>query len=85
VETVLLLEGPVLKVNGELMLLIPLADVGAEVVERSRSISDTQGQFLRIAIPEWLAGVLDIEEGDLVRVESDGMLRINAPSTGRVN
>jgi hypothetical protein len=85
VENPVSLEGPVLKVNGELMLLIPLQNAGTEVVERSHGVSEVQGEFLKITIPEWLAGMLEIEEGDLVRVEGDGMLRISAPNGGRVN
>jgi hypothetical protein len=84
-ENVMSLEGPVLKVNGELMLLIPLADANPESVERSRGISEVQGEFLKIVIPEWLAGMLDIEEGDLVRVQSDGELRVGELSSGPVN
>ena len=79
------LEGPVLKVNGELMLLIPLADGGPELVECSRGISEVHGEFLKIVIPEWLAGLLRIEEGDLVCVESDGKLHIRAPNPRAVN
>ncbi|HKW57394.1 MAG TPA: hypothetical protein VJN42_08550 [Candidatus Acidoferrum sp.] len=77
-ENVMALEGPVLKVNGQLMLLIPLADGGAELIECSRGISEVQGDFLKIVIPEWLAGLLRIEEGDLVRVSADGKLNITA-------
>ena len=77
-ENVMSLEGRVLKVMGELMLLIPLADGGSEMVESSRGISEVQGEFLKIVIPEWLAGVLRIEEGDLVCVQSDGKLHIRA-------
>lgn len=84
-ENVMALEGPVLKVNGELMLLIPLEDVGTQVVERSRGISEVQGDFLKIVIPEWLAGMLEIEEGDLVRVSNDGALHISPVSTRLVH
>jgi len=85
VENVMALEGPVLKVNGELLLLIPLVDASPETVERSRSISEVQGKFLKIVIPEWLAGMLEIEEGDLVRVQSDGELRIGELRSGPVH
>lgn len=84
-ENVMSLEGPVLKVNGELMLLIPLEEANTEVVEFSHGISEVQGDFLKIVIPEWLAGILEIEEGDLVRVDSDGMLNINWPDPRFVN
>lgn len=85
-ENVMSLEGPVLKVNGELMLLIPLEDGGAELIECSRGISEIQGEFLKIAIPEWLAGVLRIEEGDFVCVHNtDGNFHINATTPRPVN
>jgi hypothetical protein len=81
VENVMSLEGPVLKVKGELLVLIPLADGGSELVECSRGISEVQGEFLKIVIPEWLAGMLRIEEGDLVCVHNTGgKFNINASS-----
>ena len=73
------LEGPVLKVNGELTLLIPLESGGAELIECSRGISEVVGEFLKIVIPEWLAGTLRVEEGDLVCVHnSSGKFHIQA-------
>jgi hypothetical protein len=84
-ENIFALEGPVLKVNGELMLVVPLADGSAETPERSPAVSETQGEYLQILIPAWLAGLLEIEEGDLVRVQSDGRLHIRAPETVAVN
>ncbi|MGC1490977.1 MAG: hypothetical protein WA798_06345 [Candidatus Acidiferrum sp.] len=84
-ENVMSLEGPVLKIKGELMLLIPLVDGESDQVECSRGISEVQGEFLKIVIPEWIAGMLEIEEGDFVRVQSDGNLRIHAPNPGPVN
>ena len=78
---VMSLEGAVLKVKDELMLLIPLADGGSELVECFRGISEVQGEFLKIVIPEWLAGMLRIEEGDLVCVHNTGgMFHISATS-----
>jgi hypothetical protein len=76
-EDVMSLEGPVLKINGELVLMIPLSAGGDELVDCSRGISELQGEFLKIVIPEWLAGMLRIEEGDLVCVNnSDGKFHI---------
>ena len=78
-EEVMSLEGPVLNANGELMLLIPLVEGGSELIECSRGISEVQGEFLKIVIPEWLAGMLRIEEGDLVCVHNtDGKFHIHA-------
>ena len=85
-ENVMSLEGPVLKVKDELMLLIPLADGGSQLVECSRGISEVQGEFLKIVIPEWLAGMLRIEEGDLICVHNTGgQFHINATSPRPVN
>ena len=54
-----------------------------ELQECSRGISEVQGEFLKIIIPEWLAGMLRIEEGDLVCVEdADGKFHIT-PSSPR--
>jgi hypothetical protein len=64
------LEGPVLKIDGQLTLMIPLS-VGSDLIACSRGISDVQGEFLKIVIPEWLAGLLRIDEGDIVRVRDD--------------
>jgi hypothetical protein len=76
-EDVMSLEGPVLKVNGELVLIIPLFAGGGELMKCSRGVSEVQGEFLKIVIPEWLAGMLRIEEGDLVCVEdADGKFHI---------
>jgi hypothetical protein len=76
-EDVMLLEGPVLEINGELILMIPLSAGGDELVDCSRGISELQGEFLKIVIPEWLAGMLRIEEGDWVCVNnSDGKFHI---------
>ena len=60
-ETLMSWEGLVVKVNGELLLLIPLDGGGSELVECSRGISEVQGEFLKVVIPEWLAGMLRIE------------------------
>ena len=85
-EEVMSLVGPVLKFNGELMLLIPLTDGGSQLLDCSRGISEVQGEFLKIIIPEWLAGMLRIEEGDLVCVSNtDGQLHIQARSPHRVH
>jgi len=76
-EEVMSLEGPVLKINGELVLIIPLSAGGDELADCSRGNSEVQGEFLKIVIPEWLAGILRIEEGDLVCVEdTDGKFHI---------
>ena len=82
-EEVMSLEGPVLKVNGELVLFIPLSAGSGELIELSRGISEVEGEFLRINIPVWLAAVLRIEEGDLVGVHKAGGLFRIGPSDPR--
>jgi len=80
-DEVMSLEGPVLKINGQLTLLIPLEAGGSGLIDRSRGISEVEGPCLKIVIPEWLAGILQIEEGDLVCVSNaDGKFHIQ-PST----
>jgi hypothetical protein len=82
-EEVTSLEGPVLKIDGQLVLIIPLSAGGVDLMECSRGISEVHGEFLKIVIPEWLAGMLRIEEGDLVCVEdADGKFHIT-PSNPR--
>ena len=77
------LQGPVFKVNGQLMLLIPLAAGG---IEGAHSVSEAQGSYLKVAIPEWIAGLLRIEEGDLVCVSNEGgELHIEPGAAAAVN
>lgn len=77
-EEVQSLEGLVLKVNGQLVLMIPLLAGGYDLIECSRGISEVQGEFLKIVIPGWLAGMLRIKEGDLICVHNtDGEFRIS--------
>jgi hypothetical protein len=64
------LEGCVLKRDGQLLLLIPLDAGGEEFVECSRGISELEDGFLKIVIPDWLAGMLRVEAGDLVVISN---------------
>jgi hypothetical protein len=78
------LQGPVLMVNGKLTLMIPLENGRAEFAAGSRGISEGEGSCLRITIPDWLAGVLRIDEGDIVSVSNwDGKLHV-APKQARL-
>jgi len=79
------LQGPVLMVNGQLTLLVSLQDGVGESIDRLRGASEMEGTCLQIAIPEWIAGMLRIEEGDIVCVSNwDGELEIKTRS-GSVN
>lgn len=83
---VISLEGAVIKKDGQLMLLIPLSEAGEELKECSRGISTVDGNFLKIVIPEWLAGMLRVEEGDLVNVNNlQGRFNISAVNPRPVN
>jgi hypothetical protein len=55
-------------IDGKLMLRIPLAAGGRELVECSRGISEIDGDFLTIVIPDWLAEKLAISEGSTLVV-----------------
>lgn len=80
------LEGPVIKKDGQLMLLIPLSEGGEELKECSEGISEVEGNCLKIVIPEWLAGVLRVEEGDLVNINNlNGKFNIWASNPRLVN
>ena len=84
-ENLMSLEGPVLMVNGKLTLMVALRDADKESIKRSRGVSEVEASWLKIAIPEWLAGILRIEEGDIVHVSNwDGELEIK-PQAGSVN
>ena len=78
-------EWPIVKPNGELMLLVPLADtIGS--VEPSGSFLDMQGNFLKIVIPQWLAEMLEVGEGDFLRVSNaDGEFQIQPVQPRLVN
>jgi hypothetical protein len=78
--------GPVLKINGELVLMISLAEGGDEFVDCSRSLSEVQGEYLRIVIQEWLPAMLRLDQGDLVCVhKTGGKFHSNAPNPGPRN
>ena len=73
------LEGPVEKTDGKLILRIPLDAGGTQFVRCTRGISEIEGDCLKIVIQEWLAGMLRIEEGDLVSVDNaDGKFNVRA-------
>lgn len=72
------LQGPVEKIENKLVLRIPLESGGRELIECSRGISEIQGDNLIITIPEWLAGMLRIEQSSLVSVDNrDGKCNIH--------
>jgi hypothetical protein len=77
-DDIISLQGPVEKIEGKLVLRIPLEAGGSELIECSRGISEVEKDYLKIAIPEWLAGMLRIDEGSLVSVDNrNGRCNIN--------
>lgn len=62
--------GPVEKIDGKLVLRIPLEAGGDQFVECSSGISEVKDGFLIVEIKEWLAGMLRIEAGDFVSVRN---------------
>ena len=80
------LQGPVEKIDDKLTLFIPLQAGGDQLIECSRGISEIQGEYLKITIPEWLAGMLRIEEGTVVSVDNEnGKLNIHPLDSGLVH
>jgi hypothetical protein len=79
------LEGPVEKRDGELVLLIPLASGGSQLIECSRGIAEVEGEYLKVIIRDWLAEKLDIREGSLVFVSNEGGKFNIQPSRGSAN
>ena len=85
-EEVMSLEGQVMRVTEGLVLFIPICAGGEELAECSCGFAEVQGEFLKITIPHWLAGLLRIEEGDLVCVHnSDGRFHIGPSNPRRAN
>jgi len=84
-DNVTSLQGPIEKIDGKLTLLIPLEAGGDQFIECSKGISEIQGEYLKITIPEWLSGMLRIEEGSLVSVDNEnGKFNIHPINHGLV-
>ena len=64
------LGGPVERIDGRLVLQIPLAAGGAGLVDCSRGIGRVEGDVLVVTIPDWLAEKLLITEGSAVIVDN---------------
>ncbi|MFZ0212983.1 MAG: hypothetical protein WBE20_13615 [Candidatus Acidiferrales bacterium] len=80
-DGVVSLKGPVEKVGGKLVLRIPLAVGGEELIQSARGISSVEGDYLVIEIRDWLAEKLGITEGSWVHVHNtDGKFHIQPTS-----
>jgi predicted RNA-binding Zn-ribbon protein involved in translation (DUF1610 family) len=58
------------RVEGKLMIVIPLEDGGRHLVACARGISYVRDDALHVEIREWLSGVLRVEDGDMVTVDN---------------
>lgn len=65
------LEGPILRIEGELVLKIPLALGGGQLAPFARRIGNVEGHHLKVVIPEWLAAKLNVDEGSKVLVDNE--------------
>lgn len=73
------LQVPVERIEGKLVLRIPLEAGGSELIACSRGISEVDGDYLTITISEWLSGMLRIDAGNLVSVDNrDGKCNIHS-------
>lgn len=77
-EHITYLQGPIEKIDGKLILFIPLAAGGDQFIECSKGIAEVEGKYLKVIIPEWLAGTLRIDEGSVVNIDNkDGKFNIH--------
>jgi hypothetical protein len=69
-DKVTCVSGPVESVDGKLVLRIPLAAGGDQLVAASRGIGVVVEDYLEISIPAWLAKQLKITAGTVVTVDN---------------
>jgi hypothetical protein len=67
---VISLQGPVEKIDGKFVLRIPLEGGGSGLIDCSRGIAEVEGDYLKITIPDWMAGMLRIDAGSLVAADN---------------
>jgi hypothetical protein len=64
------IEGPVERIDGNLILRIPLSAGGEQLSPSARGIGQIEGEYLCVLIRPWLAAKLRIKEGSLVVVDN---------------
>lgn len=70
--------GPIERIDGKFVLMIPLDKGGVALADATTGISEIEGAFLKVALPDWLVEEIGLEEGDLVEVDNtDGMFNID--------
>ena len=78
-QSMISIGGPVEKVDGQLVLRIPLDAGGRDLAECSRGIASVQGDFLIVVIQDWLAQKLGLFPGSNVIVDNaDGKFNIRS-------
>lgn len=71
-DDIVSLGGPLEKIDGKLILRIPLASGGNKLSQCARGIAEIEGEYLKVIIPDWLAAKLGIQEGSRVIVDNQG-------------
>ncbi len=56
--------------DGKLILRIPLFDGGDEFIHCTESISEIDGPYLQINLPDWLVKKLQLREGSQVLIDN---------------
>jgi hypothetical protein len=62
--------GPVEDDNGKLVLRIPMAMGGHEFAHVTEGISEVDGPYLKITLPQWLVNKLELKEGSRVAIDN---------------
>ena len=62
--------GPVEEEDGKLVLRIPLAMGGGEFTHVTEGISEIDGPYLKITLPQWLVQKLDLRDGSRVAIDN---------------
>ncbi|MDB6092853.1 MAG: hypothetical protein JWM32_415 [Verrucomicrobia bacterium] len=64
------IKGPLEKIDGKLLLQIPLAAGGRDLVDCTKGIGRVDGEFLKIEILPWMAGKHGVSEGTIMAVDN---------------
>ena len=64
------IKGPLEKIDGKLVLQIPLAVGGRELADCTKGIGRVEGHFLQIEVLPWMAEKLGVEEGTVMSVDN---------------
>jgi hypothetical protein len=62
--------GPVEEEGGKLVLRIPLFQGGYEFKQVTEGISEIDGSYLKITLPQWLVKQLDLRAGSRVVIDN---------------